>query len=428
MKKILFITYYFPPFGLGGVQRTLKFVKYLPSFGWQPIVLTVKPGSYFAFDPSLLKDVPAPVEVVRTGSLDPLRALSWLRDSRKEVEPAEPLRRTLSRLSQMVFQPDNKVGWLPFALSKARDILRQESVEIIYATAPPFTCHLIGALLSRLYRKPLVVDFRDAWTEFQFVQYPTPIHRIFNHFLENKVIDRAIRVISTNEALSENLRRAHPGAAVSKFTVISHGFDPDDFKKRGIPKSGDKFTITYSGSFYATVTPKHFLAAVRKLLDKEPKLAKEIKLVFLGMFGKQNKRIVTKLRLWEVVDIRGYVSHSESIVGLLDSDLLWLTLGESKGAGAVTPSKLFEYIATGKPILACVPEGAAAQIVRSTGNGTVVPPDDVRAIEKAILSYYTRYREGKLGRTDPKVIQKYDRQRLTGELARLFNEVLSIGN
>ncbi|MCK4590453.1 MAG: glycosyltransferase family 4 protein [Candidatus Latescibacteria bacterium] len=424
MKKVLFITYYFPPMGLGGVQRTLKFVKYLPSFGWQPIILTVRPGSYFAFDPSLLKDIPAAAEVVRTGSLDPLKMLSWLQHREKTVEPPENLRRTLSYLSQMVFQPDNKLGWLPFALSKAREILHQESVEIIYATAPPFTCHLIGILLSRLYRKPLVVDFRDAWTQFQFVHYPTSIHRLLNQLLEKKVIRKAARVISTNEVLRENLRKAHPRAAASKFTVIPHGFDPDDFKNKGKPSSTGKFTVTYSGSFYATVTPKHFLSAVREILDEEPGLANEIKLLFLGMFREENKRLVNKLNLQDVVDIRGYLPHSESVVQLLNSDLLWLTLDESEGAEAVTPSKLFEYIASGRPILACVPEGAAAQIVRSTGNGIVVPPDDIQGIKKAILGYYNRYRAGKLKRTTPKIIQKYDRQRLTGELVRVFDKTV----
>ncbi len=428
MKKILFITYYFPPLGLGGVQRTLKFVKYLPSFGWQPIVLTVRPGSYFAFDPSLLKDVPAAVKVVRTGSLDPLRALSWLGHRGKVVEPTEPLRRTLSRLSQMVFQPDNKIGWLPFALSKARDILRQESVEIIYATAPPFTCHLVGALLSRFYRKPLVVDFRDAWTQFQFIRYPTPIHRLFNQFLEKKVIKRAIRVISTNEVLSENLRGAHPGAAASKFTVITHGFDPDDFRNQGKLPPTEKFTVTYAGSFWENLTPRYFLKALRELLDEKPEIEKGIKAVFVGLFRKENEGIVKSLGLEKIIEAPGYLSHHESIRRLLSSHLLWMMTGKGEGAEAVTQSKLFEYIATGKPILACVPEGAAAQIVRSTGNGTVVPPDDIQGIKKAILSYYTQYREGKLGRTDPKIIQKYDRQRLTGELARLFNEILSTGN
>jgi glycosyltransferase involved in cell wall biosynthesis len=424
MKKVLFITYYFPPMGLGGVQRTLKFVKYLPSFGWQPIILTVRPGSYFAFDPSLLKDVPAAVKVVRTDSLDPLKMLSWLQHREKTVEPPENLRRTLSYLSQMVFQPDNKLGWLPFALSKAREILHQESVEIVYATAPPFTCHLIGILLSRLYRKPLVVDFRDAWTQFQFVHYPTSIHRLLNQLLEKKVIRKAARVISTNEVLRENLRQAHPRTAASKFTVIPHGFDPDDFENKGEPSSTGKFTVTYSGSFYATVTPKHFLSAVREMLDEEPELANEIKLLFLGMFREENKRLVKKLSLQSVVDIRGYLPHSESVVQLLSSDLLWLTLDESEGAEAVTPSKLFEYIASGRPILACVPEGAAAQIIRSTGNGIVIPPDDIQGIKKAILGYYNQYRTGKLKRTNSRIIQKYDRQRLTGELARVFDKTV----
>jgi glycosyltransferase involved in cell wall biosynthesis len=133
---------------------------------------------------------------------------------------------------------------------------------------------------------------------------------------------------------------------------------------------------------------------------------------------------VKKLSLQSVVDIRGYLPHSESVVQLLSSDLLWLTLDESEGAEAVTPGKLFEYIASGRPILACVPEGAAAQIVRSTGNGIVVPPDDIQGIKKAILGYYNQHRTGKPKRTTPEVIQKYDRQRLTGELARVFDKTV----
>ncbi|HID95804.1 MAG TPA: glycosyltransferase [Candidatus Latescibacteria bacterium] len=438
MKKVLVIAYYFPPMGMGGVQRVLKFVKYLPDFGWKPTVLTVKLASYFAFDHSLMEDIPAEAEVFRTESLDPLRILGVLGLKGKALDPPESLRSSLSLLSRTIFVPDNKIGWLPFALARAREILSGDDFDLVFATAPPFTCHLVGLLVSQLWQRPLVVDFRDAWVQFQFARYPTPVHLWLNQVMEERAVRTADRVIATNEYMCRNLRGRYRGVDPAKFTVITHGFDPDDFKESsklpsglGLTRQAERpsvpaeFVITYTGSFWENLTPKYLLRALRSLLDEKRELVGRIKAVFVGLFRDDNRKLVKDLRLEDVVEVTGYVSHSQSIGYLLRSDLLWMMTGRGKGAEAVTQGKIFEYIGSGRPILACVPEGAAAEIVRSLGNSTVVAPDDVEGIKKALLRYYEAYEQGKIVRTDPRIIERYDRRRLTGRLAGIFDEILA---
>ena len=434
-RNVLVLAYYFPPMGLSGVQRTLKFVKYLPLFGWMPTVLTVRSTRYFAFDPSLLSDLSEGISVVRTESLDPLRVMRLLSGSRglsasrsSGIDPPEGLRHALNLLSQVVFQPDNKVGWIPFALGEARRQLSVRDFGLIYSTAPPFSSHIAGWLAKRATGTPLVLDFRDPWTDNQFARYPTPLHLEANRAMERQILKDADAVITTNGRMTAALRGKLRSTERSKFRTIPHGFDPEDFERIVGDESGKtarrKFTITYTGAFYDRLTPRYFLEALRALLDEHPEIEHELRVVFVGMFRRENERMVRDLKLEGIVEVTSYVEHSESVRRLMDSDLTWFMIGDGRGAEMWSPGKLFEYIACRKPILACVPEGTAADTVRATGNGTIVPPDDVLAIKDALFAYYCACKKGNLRRTSGEIVRRYDRRNLAGELASLFDAVV----
>jgi len=173
-RRVLLIAYYFPPLGLSGVQRVTKFAKFLPDFGWDVSVLTVKPRSYFAYDESLLTDLDRDeITVHRTASLDPTRFFG----SRRIGMPPEGRRRLVSGISQTLFQPDNKIGWFPFAVREGKRLLHEHTHHVILASAPPYTAHLIGSKLSRETGLPLVLDYRDDWVDNPRHTYPTKWHR-----------------------------------------------------------------------------------------------------------------------------------------------------------------------------------------------------------------------------------------------------------
>ena len=211
MRRVLVIAYYFPPMGLSGVQRVAKFVKYLPEHGWQPTVLTIEPAGYYAYDTTLLHEVKqAGVAICRTASWDPTR---FFRRHQTIPLPSEPQRRRLSTVSQLLFVPDNKIGWLPHALRAGRRLLKERAFDAIFSSAPPYTAHLIAARLSRQSGVPLVVDFRDDWVGNPRHVYPTPLHRYLNGRLERLGASMGFSIANDHFALrlvtlTENLDAA----------------------------------------------------------------------------------------------------------------------------------------------------------------------------------------------------------------------------
>ena len=428
-KKVLMISYYFPPMGMSGVQRTLKFAKYLPDHGWEPHVLTVSRPSYFAFDPSLVEDLPPGTRVHRTASCDALSVLALLKgrasaSADQELDPPEQLRRAASLCTQALFQPDNKIGWLPFAIRTGTRLLANGSFDLVYSTAPPYSDHLVGLLLKARCNLPLVVDFRDGWTQNPLHTYVTPVHLKLNQLLERLVLRQADAVVSINSWIEHGLRRASPLEPAAKFSVISHGYDPEDFESSQgelLPPK-DVFVVGYAGTFYGARTPRYFLQALHLLLEEMPRLRPRIRAVFVGVFRKSNRRLVRDLHLEDVVEIVEYAQHRQCIQYLLRSHLLWLTIPEGP---TVSTSKLYEYIGARRPILACVPaQGAAAQVVRELGDGKVVEPDDVHGIKEALKYYYQQHVAATPSQRDEAVAAKYDRRILTGQLAEVFDRVL----
>jgi glycosyltransferase involved in cell wall biosynthesis len=418
MKKVLVIAYYFPPMGLSGVQRTLKFVKYLPQFGWQPTVLTVSPGGYYAKDYSLLDEISSlDVKIIRTGSIDPTR---FFRKSDVVRMPREIVRKFLNKASQVILIPDNKIGWRRKAISKIENVLKTEKFDAVFATAPPYTDFLIGDYLKEKYQIPLMLDYRDSWLDNPYNFYLTPLHRLRHFLLEKGVVSRCDKIIAINRRVKELLLVRYPFLRYNDVSLISQGFDPADFetaRDTRLPAT-DKMRITYSGTFFGRRTPKYLLKALRKVLWENPKLQGRIEACFVGYFRNENLKYVKKLYLQNAVKIVGYVDHIESIKYLLTSHVLWMTIGRGKGDDMMSTGKLYEYIGARKPILGCVPDGVAKATILESDAGVVVEPDDVNAIADAILHFYHLYQRKELRGPSDAFVEKYNRVHLTAELAR----------
>ncbi|MFQ5571052.1 MAG: glycosyltransferase family 4 protein [Rhodothermales bacterium] len=417
LRHVLVVAYYFPPMGLSGVQRVTKFVKYLPEYGWHPTVLTVEPGGYFAYDQSLLREVAKEgVQIYRATSWDPSRLFG----NHQTVNlPPEPRRKWYSMLSQFVFVPDNKIGWMPNALRLGRKLLREHRFDAIFSSAPPYSAHLIAGRLSRWSGIPLLVDFRDDWVGNPRHVYPTPLHRRMHRDLERRVIRTSRHVITINEQIRHELAERHP-MREDEISVIPQGFDAEDFERHVVSRSTNTLRFLYCGIFYDAQTPDFFLKALARMVEQDPALRNHIEAVFVGLLPESSWFLISKLGIGDLVKYEGYVSHDEAVEQQVKADVLWMTIGKRPGAEGISTGKLYEYIGVRKPILALVPEGAAKETLEPYGAAWVVEPDDVRAIEKTLAVIVQRWKAGTLPVANETYVRQFERRRLTGRLAALL--------
>lgn len=408
MNKVLIIAYHFPPLGGGGVFRTLKFTKYLPEFGYQPHVLTVKNPMYRTKDMTLLREIPQEAKVYRTFSFE------------HRIFRAP---RLLGINLKWFHIPDDNIGWLPSAVIQGGKIIEKENIDIVYATAPIFTSLLIGFLLKKKTGKPLVVDYRDPWTQNVFLKYPSRLHRKIEDKLETFVLETADRVIVTAEPMKHRLVEKYPFIK-GKIDTITNGFDPEDFKNITVKKNREKFVFAYTGSLYGQRTGEKFFIALKELLEENPELKTKIQVLIAGLPSKQDILLIEKCGLKKVVKLLGYKSHKESLTLMANADVLLLimSLDEVSDAriGTLTiPGKIFEYLGAKKPILAIMPRGPAADIICSTKTGVIVPPQDTGMIMQAIRKLFQDWKSGTLKVAESDV-SEYDRRVLTKKLVSIF--------
>jgi glycosyltransferase involved in cell wall biosynthesis len=421
-RRVLVIAYYFPPLGLSGVQRTLKFVKYLPQYGWDVTVLTVEARGYFAHDESLLAELDGlGVDIIRTRSLDPL---FFFRKRKQVAMPSGRSYRMLAWIGQALFVPDNKIGWKQHALRAARLALKERPHDVIFATAPPFTDFLIARDLKKEFGIPLLLDYRDPWLENPLHRYPTPLHRFLHHRLELGVLRYADHIVTINRRMKELTLRTAPSLSHHDVTILSQGFDPGDFDAPLPPRTDGRMRITHTGTFYFDRTPKYFLQALRRFFDAHPSARNAVRATFVGTTREEDRKTVEDLGLADCVEITGYLPHAECVAITRASDVLWMMIGNANGMDVASTGKLYEYLAARKPILACVPEGAARQTLGASGAAFLCPPQDVDAIAAQIAVLHARFRAGTLPAPAVDFIAQFDRKRLTGDLVTLFETVL----
>jgi glycosyltransferase involved in cell wall biosynthesis len=420
-RKVLFIAYYFPPMGLSGVQRTVKFAKFLPQYGWKPTVLTIEPAGYYAFDDTLQKEAEAAgVKIVRTHSFD----MNRLFRKRGIVKmPSERMRKILQYIGDVFFIPDTKIGWKSRAVKTASALLRQEKFDLIFATAPPQTDFLIGAALKRKFEIPLIVDYRDAWLDYPFKYFPTPFHKLWHKHLEKRVLRAADRVIVTHRRVKEEILRRYPFVGYNEIIIISQGFDQEDFpssisEKRIRPV---RMKIAHAGTFYAERSPGVFLHALANILKANPRIRGRIEVSFMGNVREEDQRLVKRLDLQNTVNFLGYLPHRECVKHLAESDILWFIIDNDYQ----TPGKLYEYFGARKPILASLVDGYTKQLIQECGAALCVSLKDTRAHEQALLEQFDRFEHKKLERLPNSFALKFDRLELTGELAKQFESLMN---
>ncbi len=426
LRRVLVFAYYYPPMGLSGVQRVAKFTRYLPLYGWQPTVITAATDGYFAYDETLLREVlEAGVEVEAVRTLDPTRLR---RASGGAALPPEGRRRRLARLSQWLLAPDNKIGWLPFALRRADELLARRPYDAVFASAPPYTALLAGASVSRRRRLPLVVDFRDDWVGNPRHLYPTPLHRAAHLRMERAVLRRAYAATAINPVICAQLAARHAGLVRPEaLRVLPQGYDADDFTGPPAPRTPGALRLVYSGIFYDAQTPDVLFEAAARLLERRPALRPALELVFVGLLPEPSKALARRLGLEANVRDLGYRPHREAVAVVRSADVLWMTVGRRPGAESITTSKLYEYFGARLPILGLVPEGDARRALVDYGASFLAEPDDVGGIADCLERIAGAWREGRLPAPEAGFAERFERRALTGRLAALLDEAAAHG-
>jgi hypothetical protein len=446
LKKVLIISYYFPPSGGPGVQRVLKFVKYLPQFGWEPIVLTVQDGDFPARDETLLKEIPSDIKVYRTNITEPYKYYRIITGRKKEAaldvdninkgsgkkfseKFAEFIRATF-------FIPDGRRGWLKFALKEGKKILQLEKPDVIFSSSPPYTCAMIAMKLKKYSREkmkediPWVSDFRDAWTDYISTPNRWFIPSMIDKRYERKTLEEANVITTVVNGIKDDFDEKYPHISQQKkYVLIRNGFDVDDFVNiKGLPKEKDKLTIVYTGSMYGKRNP-YFLIDTLSGLCKDKKIDKDkIKLIFVGRCGSDILNFINSSDIKESINIISYIPHSESIEYLMKADAMLLIIDEDKYSKMIVSGKVFEYLgaslSTGKPIIAITPEGEAADLIRQTNSGFIIPHGNSELLSQTILNLYNCILGNSIKiSVNKEEIKKYDRKFLTQKLAETLNQL-----
>ncbi len=438
LRDVLVVSYYFPPCGGPGVQRVLKFVRYLPGNGYRPHVLTVPESADFPIrDPSLAGEVHWQARVHRSPicefyslyrllSRSPGAETVQLATSAREALGLWP--RVLRALRASLFIPDGRMGWYPGGFRLGRRICRTEPVKLIFASGPPFTAHWIAGRLAAKTGLPLVLDFRDPWIGAPFYPSRPKWADRLDRRLESSCLRRASAVLTVNRDIREDLLRRHPGLDPDRVHILPNGFDPADFPGEAEPRAKE-WTLAHTGTLPARRFPAGLVPGLIEFLRTEPAAAASMKLRLAGGIDPALHPVVFRPELEPFLRDEGYLPHGESVRLLRHSHLLLLLIEDGPRARGIVTGKLFEYLASGTPILALAPEGEAADLIRLTRAGKVVPGEDASAVTAALREAFDAFRAGQrpFGEPDREAIAGFARDRLTARLARLFDELLDQG-
>ena len=424
MRKVLVIAYYWPPATSVGAQRISKFCKYLPDFGFETVVLTGPPATSppGAAVPSLPESRLCPV----TYWFDPAR---WLGGGGAEAAGPQhgmgraALRALLRFVWLNFFIPDSRIGWYGPSRRALRGLIEEEKPDAVLSTAPPYTTHLLGRHVKERYRLPWIVDMRDPWLESHVYNdgLRLGIVRAVHRRLESDVLQKADRVVCATQSQAGLLSGKLAPASRAKFSVIMNGYDSED--DGGAPKDTDKFYISYLGTSYAAGFPYRFFDVLGELLAGDEGFAADCVLRVIGKTAPEVRDHIEKAIPAENVAIGAHVPHEQLREILREKQLLLLAVNEGQLHRYSLPSKLFEYLPTGNPVLGIGPaDHEACRIMAETGVGPMFPAADTAGIGDFVMGTYRSWRAG--WSREKKRFPQYERRSQAQQLADVLDGAL----
>lgn len=421
MKKVLIITYYWPPSGGSGVQRWLKFTKYLPEYGWQPFVFTPENPSFEVKDSSLERDISPEVEVIKLPIWEPYSIVEKFKGKGSQqsdlvrTKKKSLFNRFLLWVRGNFFIPDPRVFWVKPAVKVLEDIIASNDIDVIITTGPPHSMHLIGLKLKKKLGIKWVADFRDPWSKWDLLDrfYLSGLARSRHETLEKQVLMSADRVIAVSDHYANELAEIG-GKSV---TVITNGFDEEEFSTVPEELVPTSFIIRHIGVVDELRDPRPCLKALKALAED----GYPYNIEFIGNVNKSLKAEVQQDNvLKDLVSFKPYVPHAEVLKVLRQSAVLLLILAHSKNASGNIPGKLFEYMAAGRPVLAIgSTSGDSAGIIRKAEAGFICENDDIEGIKAAIKQLDQEFKTGKMNKS--RQISQFSRRNLSKKLANILD-------
>ncbi len=435
MKKVLILTYYWPPSGGAGVQRWLKFTKYLKTYGWEPIIYTAENGEIPVVDLSLLKDVPEELTILKTPIWEPYQLYKRFIGRKKDdkINASFLSENKKAGLSEKIsiwirgnfFIPDARKFWIKPSINYLKNYIIKNNIEYIISSGPPHSMHLIAlGLKNKFTSLKWVADFRDPWTNIDFYDKLMLTKRSNNkhHRQELNVLTTADIILSIGKGMSDeflNIYQKSGGKNINKFKVISNGFDADDIKTIDIVKD-KKFSIAHIGTLVKDRNPIVLWKVLKKLTDTRDDFRSQLEIKLVGKVDIFVKEQLENYGLINFVKKIEYLPHSEVIIEQQKSKVLLLLINNTKNAKDILTGKFFEYMASGSPILAIGPiDGELADIIKQTQTGLISNFDDEITLEKNILNLFVNQSI----QTNGEEVIKYSREELTKKLCELLNEL-----
>jgi len=424
-KKILIITYYWPPSGGSGVQRWLKFVKYLPEFGWQPFVFTPESPSFVQADESLLKDVAPEAEIIKFPIWEPYSVFSKLtsfgKSKRKIASPSQLVGKKKSLVHRLggwirgnFLIPDPKIFWVRPSVSFLEEFLKGNNIQTIVTTGPPHSLHLIGLRLKK--KNPSlywIADFRDPWSEWSFYDsfnMMTPVKWMHKQ-LEQKVIRQANQVVTITPFYVKRFEEL----SQRKVTLLTNGFDEDDFLNIQYKRPA-KFTIRHIGIVYEMANPLPLVEALSWLMNENREFKENASIEFIGEVNASFQKILEESIVASITTFRKAVPHGELLDIYGDTSVLLLNIDGYIHAEGLLPGKIFEYLATGLPILAIGPVPSDANsLLRETNRGGMITAKQVDLIKEKVLALFEDWKRGQIRGKQSDALM-YSRKHLTFKL------------
>ena len=425
-KKVLIITYYWPPSGGPGVQRWLKFVKYLPDFGIQPIVYIPENPTYPIVDEALVKEVSDTAIILKHKIFEPYQLASFLSKNKTKkissgIIPNQKKQSFLDKVFLLIrgnlFIPDARVYWVKPSVSFLEKYISENNIDTIITSGPPHSLHLIGLELKQKLGVKWFADFRDPWTTIGYHKalrlsnYAANKHKK----LERRVLNTADTIIVT----SNTTKKEFEAITKKPIAVITNGYDTENIAKQALDT---KFTLAHIGSFLSERNPQLLWESLVELVQEIPDFKTHLEIKLIGAVSQEVLETINEFGLDSYLNNLGYVSHSEAIAHQRKSQVLLLIEINSEDTKSIIPGKLFEYMVSERPIIAIGPNGSDfAEIITTTNTGVFFDYSEKMKLKSVLLNFYNQYLEGKL-QSNTVGLQQYSRKNLTAKLVEVLNK------
>jgi glycosyltransferase involved in cell wall biosynthesis len=425
-KKLLIITYYWPPAGGPGVQRWLKFVKYLPDFDVQPIVFVPENPTYPIVDSNLVAEVSDKAIILKTPIFEPYQLASFLSKNKTKkissgIIPNQKKQSFLEKVMLWVrgnlFIPDARVFWVKPSVAYLEKYILENEIDTIITSGPPHSLHLIGLELKQKMNLKWLADFRDPWTtigyhkSLRLSQYAAKKHKQ----LERQVLNTADTIIVT----SKTTKAEFQALTTKPIEVITNGFDVEKVDKQSLDT---KFSLAHIGSFLSERNPKIVWESLVELCAEIPDFKSHLEIKLIGAISQEVLETIEQFGLNLYLNNLGYVSHAEAVAHQRKSQVLLLIEINSEETKSILPGKLFEYMVSERPILAIGPKDSDfAEIITNTNSGVFFEYSEKANLKQTIQEYYNQFLVGKL-QSHAVGLQQYSRKNLTQQLVALLRQ------